>query len=137
MDHFALPHGDLAHAQRQGGLHRNFMDYTTHAETDLLGLGVGAISRIGASHSQNQRELPAWEAAVDADDSPVLRAGPIQHLMCQGHADVAALAPRHGIDFASYFRDELQALAPLCADGLAEHRTGRSRRPRAGARCGA
>jgi len=135
MDHFALPHEDLARAQRQGGLHRNFMGYTTHADTDLLGLGVSAISRIGDSYSQNQRELPAWEAAVDAGDSPVLRglrlsaddalrAELIQQLMCQGRADVAALAQRHGIDFASYFDEELQALAPLCADGLADYRDG-------------
>ncbi len=135
MDHFALPQEDLARAQRQGSLHRNFMGYTTHADTDLLGLGVSAISRIGASYSQNQRDLPAWEAAVDAGDSPVLRglqlsaddalrAELIQQLMCQGRVDAAAVAQRHGIDFASYFREELRALAPLCADGLADYRDG-------------
>ena len=37
MDHFALPEEDLSRAQRAGQLHRNFMGYTTHADTDLLG----------------------------------------------------------------------------------------------------
>ncbi|MFI3487748.1 radical SAM protein, partial [Klebsiella pneumoniae] len=53
MDHFALPEEDLSRAQRAGQLHRNFMGYTTHADTDLLGLGVSAISHIGATYSQN------------------------------------------------------------------------------------
>ena len=66
MDHFALPGDELARAQREGGLHRNFMGYTTHAESDLVGLGVSAISHIGASFSQNPRDLPSWEMAIDA-----------------------------------------------------------------------
>ena len=64
MDHFALPEEDLSRA-RAGQLHRNFMGYTTHADTDLLGLGVSAISHIGATYSQNPRDLPSWEDAVD------------------------------------------------------------------------
>src|SRR5690606_20565222 len=34
MDHFALPDDELALAQQRGNLHRNFMGYTTHADTD-------------------------------------------------------------------------------------------------------
>jgi oxygen-independent coproporphyrinogen-3 oxidase len=95
MDHFALPDEDLARAQRHGDLHRNFMGYTTHADTDLIGIGVSAISRIGDSYSQNPRELPQWEQAIDAGHVPVwrgltldaddqLRAELIQALMCSG-----------------------------------------------------
>ena len=51
MDHFALPDDALALAQARGGLHRNFMGYTTHADSDLVGLGVSAISHIGDSFS--------------------------------------------------------------------------------------
>ena len=58
MDHFALPDDDLSLAQDAGTLHRNFMGYTTHADCDLIGLGVSAISHIGDSFSQNPRELP-------------------------------------------------------------------------------
>ncbi|PKL99956.1 MAG: oxygen-independent coproporphyrinogen III oxidase, partial [Gammaproteobacteria bacterium HGW-Gammaproteobacteria-7] len=73
MDHFALPDDDLSLAQERGGLHRNFMGYTTHADSDLIGLGVSAISHIGDSFSQNFRDLPSWEAAIDAGRLPVWR----------------------------------------------------------------
>lgn len=135
MDHFALPEEDLSRAQRAGQLHRNFMGYTTHADTDLVGLGASAISHIGTTYSQNPRELPAWEAAVDAgrlpvwrglalDPDDVLRAELIGQLMCQGEVDGKALAARHGVDFETYFADGLHALAALQADGLAEYTQG-------------
>ena len=129
MDHFALPDDELAMAQARGGLHRNFMGYTTHADSDLVGLGVSAISHIGDSFSQNPRDLPSWQAALDdgrlpvfrgmhmnADD--VLRADLIQQLMCQAEIPVAALERRHAIDFPDYFADALERLAPLVEDGL-------------------
>src|SRR3546814_2659825 len=73
MDHFALPDDDLAQAQARGGLHRNFMGYTTHADSDLVGLGVSAISHIGDSFSQNPRDLPGWQLAIDEGRLPVFR----------------------------------------------------------------
>jgi oxygen-independent coproporphyrinogen-3 oxidase len=129
LDHFALPDDDLARAQARGGLHRNFMGYTTHADSDLVGLGVSAISHIGDSFSQNPRDLPAWESAIDAgrlpvirgmhlDEDDLLRADLIQRLMCQGEIPVAALERRYEIDFRSYFADALDKLKPMVADGL-------------------
>ena len=129
MDHFALPDDELALAQARGGLHRNFMGYTTHADSDLLGLGVSAISHIGDSFSQNPRDLPSWQAALDEGRLPVfrgmrmneddqLRADLIQQLMCQGEIPVAALERRYAIDFAEYFALALDRLAPLAEDGL-------------------
>lgn len=136
MDHFALPDDDLAQAQQRGGLHRNFMGYTTHADSDLVGLGVSAISHIGSSFSQNPRDLPAWEVAIDSGKLPVfrgmrlseddqLRADLIQSLMCQGEVPVAALERRYGICFEDYFTSELHALQPLAADGLVKIGAGR------------
>lgn len=129
MDHFALPGDELAQAQARGDLHRNFMGYTTHAESDLVGLGVSAISHIGDSFSQNPRDLPGWEAAIDAgrlpvwrgmhlDADDVLRADVIQSLMCHGVIDIAAVEARHEIDFRRYFAADIQRLEPLVADGL-------------------
>jgi oxygen-independent coproporphyrinogen III oxidase len=129
MDHFALPGDDLALAQAAGSLHRNFMGYTTHAECDLIGLGVSAISQIGDSYSQNPRELPGWEIAVDQGQLPVwrglaldfddqLRADVIQQLMCHGRIDTDAVERRHDIVFAEYFADATQRLERLAADGL-------------------
>jgi oxygen-independent coproporphyrinogen-3 oxidase len=130
MDHFALPEDDLAVARDAQSLHRNFMGYTTHAECDLVGLGVSAISHIGDSFSQNPRELPAWEAAVDAGTPPVwrgltlspddrARADVIQQLMCHGSIDMAEIERRHELEFSAYFSDALARLEPLIADGLA------------------
>jgi oxygen-independent coproporphyrinogen-3 oxidase len=129
MDHFALPDDDLALAQARGSLHRNFMGYTTHADTDLVGLGVSAISHIGASFSQNPRDLSTWQAAIDEGHLPVvrgvrlseddqLRGDLIQQLMCQGEIPVSALERRYAITFGDYFRDALVRLRPLIDDGL-------------------
>jgi oxygen-independent coproporphyrinogen-3 oxidase len=129
MDHFALPDDELAQAQARGGLHRNFMGYTTHADSDLIGLGVSAISHIGDSYSQNPRDLPGWQTALDEGRLPVfrgmflsgddqLRADLIQSLMCQGEIPVSALERRYGIAFDRYFADDLERLQPLQADGL-------------------
>ncbi|MBS0462240.1 MAG: oxygen-independent coproporphyrinogen III oxidase [Proteobacteria bacterium] len=131
MDHFALPGDDLALAQERGDLHRNFMGYTTHAESDLIGFGVSAISHVGDTYSQNPRDLPSWDAAIDSGRIPTwrgvrmdaddrLRAEVISQLMCAGRIDVSAIEARHGVDFAAYFAAELERLAALSADGLVE-----------------
>jgi oxygen-independent coproporphyrinogen-3 oxidase len=130
MDHFALPEDDLARAQAAGSLHRNFMGYTTHADTDLIGLGVSAISHIADSFSQNPRDLTGWEIAIDQGRLPVwrgmtlsaddvLRADIIQRLMCQGEIDIGAIEHRYDIEFDTYFADALRELDPLIDDGLA------------------
>ena len=131
MDHFALPDDELAKAQREGSLHRNFMGYTTHAQTDLVGFGVSAISHVGDSFTQNHRDLPGWEAAVDAGQLPiwrglllgdddVLRADLIQQLMCQGEIDTRRIERAYGISFGDYFHDAMAALRPLQDDGLVQ-----------------
>ena len=129
MDHFALPDDELATSQARGGLHRNFMGYTTHADSDLVGLGVSAISHVGDTYSQNPRDLASWQAALDEGRLPVfrgmrlteddqLRADLIQALMCHGAIPIDALERRYAIDFADYFAEALRKLAPLAEDGL-------------------
>jgi oxygen-independent coproporphyrinogen-3 oxidase len=129
MDHFALPGDELMQAQEHGGLHRNFMGYTTHADCDLIGVGASAISHIADSYSQNLRDLKAWKAALEAQRIPVwrglalsfddrVRAAVIGQLMCQGVIDTAAVHQQFGIDFQAYFREELRELHSLAADGL-------------------
>jgi oxygen-independent coproporphyrinogen-3 oxidase len=49
----------------------------------------------------------------------VIRRDVIQQIMCYGVLDYAATAKRNGIDFQRYFANELVALEPLVADGLA------------------
>lgn len=129
MDHFALPMDELARAQAKGSLQRNFMGYTTHAETDLVGLGVSAISRVADGYWQNARDIRDWEHAVDAGRLPLwrgldlsrddlIREDAIQQLMCLGRIDCRQLERRHGIVFSAYFADALVQLQPLQHDGL-------------------
>ena len=131
MDHFARPSDDLAQAQDAGTLQRNFQGYSTHGDCDLIGLGMSSISHVGATFSQNARELPAYYAALDAgrlplvrgltlDDDDFIRADAIQRLMCHGILDIPAFEARHQIDFDEYFADELARLLEIERDGLIE-----------------
>lgn len=73
MDHYALRGDSLAIAAREGKLHRNFQGYTTGGELELLGVGPTAISQFNHLFSQNQRDLKAWSAAIEAGQLPVER----------------------------------------------------------------
>jgi oxygen-independent coproporphyrinogen-3 oxidase len=129
MDHFALPDDELAVAQRAGKLHRNFQGYSTHADCDLVALGVSAIGSVDATYSQNVRELDAYYAALDAGELPIfrgyaltaedrLRRAVITRLMCDFALDFDRVAGRFGIDFRTHFADELADLEEMAADGL-------------------
>jgi oxygen-independent coproporphyrinogen-3 oxidase len=131
MDHFARPDDDLAIAQQQGRLHRNFQGYSTHADTDLVACGVSAISAVGATYSQNVKTLDAYYDALDRNELPVargirlslddlLRRSVIQKLMCQFELSIAAIEQAFPIAFHTYFERELEQLAGLERDGLVE-----------------
>lgn len=129
MDHFARPDDALAIAQREGRLQRNFQGYSTHADCDMLAFGVSAISRVGDVYAQNEKDLDAYYARIDAGELAVLRGmslTPDDHvrraligeLMCGFELNMRAFGARHGLDFKRSFADELQALAPLEEAGL-------------------
>jgi oxygen-independent coproporphyrinogen-3 oxidase len=131
MDHFALPEDDLGRALTNRNLHRNFMGYTTHADCDLIGLGVSSISHVGDSYSQNFRDLTSWEIAVDKGELPtwrgielgeddVIRADVIQQIMCRGEVDLHRVEEKYDLIFEEYFADALAQLVPLQHDGLVE-----------------
>ena len=131
MDHFAKPSDELAVAQREHRLHRNFQGYSTHSDCDLLALGVSSIGQIGATYSQNFRELDDYYAALDRDELPVmrgmelsrddeLRRAIIQYLMCHFELDKAALEREWDIRFDEYFAVELGELAQRVTEGLLE-----------------
>ena len=131
MDHFAKPGDDLAVAQRQGRLHRNFQGYSTHADADLVACGVSSIGAVGATYSQNAKTLEDYYAQIDAGALPLqrgirldmddlLRRAIIQKLMCQFELSVAAIEQAFPIVFADYFAAELADLRALQADGLVQ-----------------
>jgi oxygen-independent coproporphyrinogen-3 oxidase len=129
MDHFAKPGDDLAIAQRQGRLHRNFQGYSTHADTDLVSCGVSAIGAVGATYSQNIKTLDAYYDALDRNELPVargtrlnmddvLRRTVIQKLMCQFELSISAIEQAFPVVFRQYFAAELAQLAALGDDGM-------------------
>ncbi len=129
MDHFAKPDDELALAQANGQLHRNFQGYTTHSDCDLVAMGVSAISQIGDVYYQNEHDLNAYSDAVarqhhairrgvclNADDH--LRRAVITRLICHFELDIPSIERQFGIDFQRYFAAELEELSGLAGDGL-------------------
>ena len=131
MDHFAKPDDELAVAQLQGRLHRNFQGYSTHADTDLLAFGVSAIGKVGPCYSQNYRTLDEYYDHLDRDELPVmrgleltaddlLRRSVIQALMCHFELSIESIEIAHLIDFRKYFAAELSELDEMVEAGMVE-----------------
>jgi oxygen-independent coproporphyrinogen-3 oxidase len=131
MDHFARPTDELALAQQDRTLHRNFQGYTTKAGAALYGMGVSAISGIDAAYAQNYRDLASYEPAVERrglatmrgyrltrDDE--IRRSVISRLLCHTVIPKADVAAEFGIEFDSYFAEEMQRLKEYVADGLVQ-----------------
>lgn len=129
MDHFALPDDELAVAQREGILHRNFQGYTTQGDCDLLGMGVSAISMIGDCYAQNQKELKKYYQQVDEqrhalwkgvmlDADDLLRREVIKSLICNFALDKRTIEREFNVDFDSYFAEDLGLLKCFIDDEL-------------------
>ena len=131
MDHFAKPEDELAVAQRQGRLHRNFQGYSTHSDCDLVALGVSAIGKVGPTYSQNYRELKEYYGALDKDELPIMRGmelndddlvrrAIIQALMCHFELSKESFNTTYRIDFDQYFATEMEELREYVREGLLE-----------------
>jgi len=129
MDHFAKPDDELFRAIDKGELHRNFQGYTTRGGVDLLGIGLTSIGEGEDYYAQNYKDLPEYEAAVDAGKLPFwrgvelneddrIRKAVIMDLMSNFRLDIEKIEKRFGIDFKSYFADALEALRPMAEEGL-------------------
>jgi oxygen-independent coproporphyrinogen-3 oxidase len=129
MDHFAKPDDELAVAQREGHLYRNFQGYSTHSDCDLVGLGITSIGRVGDAYIQNVKELDEYDRlisqnklpvfkGVELDDDDKLRRAVITQLICHFYLAFASIEQQFGINFANYFASELKALSPMQTDGL-------------------
>ncbi len=129
MDHFALPDDDLAVAQEEGTLHRNFQGYTTHSHCELIGMGVSAISQVGDTYVQNTTDEKQYYAFIDDNRFPTarglqmttddkVRQAVITTLICHFELEFAAIEQRFNIHFRDYFHQELSRLAVMIDDGL-------------------
>ena len=129
MDHFALPDDELAIAQEEGTLQRNFQGYTTHGYCDLIGLGVSSISQIGDFYCQNTSDIAAYQNSLDTnqlatrrglhcDNDDRIRRAVIQQLICHFRLDFADIEERFNIDFLGYFKEVWPELERFAGDGL-------------------
>ena len=129
MDHFALPDDELAIAQEESTLQRNFQGYTTHGHCDLVGLGVSAISQIGELYCQNNSDLAHYQNTLasaqlatsrgllcNQDDR--IRREVIQQVICNLHLPFAQIEQAFNIDFRGYFSSQWPALEKMAANGL-------------------
>jgi len=129
MDHFAKPDDELAVAQREGKLYRNFQGYSTHAECDLIAMGITAIGKVGNTFSQNVKTLDQYYEIIDGGHLPIyrglalseddlLRQKVISELICHFDLHIPSIEKAYGIVFADYFATELKELEAMQADEL-------------------
>lgn len=129
MDHFAKPDDELAVAQRERTLHRNFQGYTTKAGAELFGFGATSISMLYDVYAQNYKKIRDYYQAIDAGHIPVargvllneddiIRRDVIMKLMCHFRLVKEEIEKAHNIDFDEYFKAEIQELKQLEDDGL-------------------
>lgn len=129
MDHFAKPDDELAVAQREGKLYRNFQGYSTHSDCDLVGLGITSIGRVGDAYIQNVKELDEYHdrieqgklpvfRGVELDDDDKLRRAVITQLICHFDLTFSKIEKEFNIRFANYFGPELKNLEIMQTDGL-------------------
>ena len=129
MDHFARPDNELAVAQREGRLHRNFQGYSSHAQSDLLGFGISAIGQLATTYSQNVKTLDEYYERLGRGVLPIARGieltaddlarrAVIQSLMCHFELPLQSFETAYSIDFEEYFCQELTELQPFVDAGL-------------------
>ncbi len=121
MDHFAKPDDELFGAIAKGELHRNFQGYTTKGGANLIGIGLTSIGEGSRYYAQNTKDMKAYKAAIDEgrlpfekgvelNDDDYLRKAVIMELMANFSIDIRRVEREHGIDFAEYFADAIDAL---------------------------
>lgn len=134
MDHFALPDDPLSIAQANNCLQRNFQGYTTHKDTDLVGLGVSAISKLDTAYAQNETSLAKYNEMVSDKYIPIakglaltgddrVRAEVIQQIMCRNSIDLShSISPfmdqNSRLTLLDYFKPEMEKLCGFIDDGL-------------------
>jgi len=129
MDHFAREDDELAVAQRQKTLQRNFQGYSTRGGTDIVAFGMSSISQMPGTYWQNAKTLPEYYAALDEGRLPIVRGlqltdedrvrrHVIMRLMCDLSLDYDAMSRTLDLPFTEHLADALESMSDLEADGL-------------------
>jgi oxygen-independent coproporphyrinogen-3 oxidase len=128
-EHFTVARSDLDIARRSGRLEHDFHGYTAMPAADVIGVGLGAISRVGVAYARNTVQLSNYQAALARGEFPVFsglvldqdslaRRAVIHDLVCEGRLDFDRIAALQRLDFRAYFAEELQSLAVMARFGL-------------------
>jgi len=136
MDHFARPDDELARAKHDGRLRRNFQGYAVIPGDDVLGIGISAIGDVRGAYVQNEKKLSTYETRITAGQLPVMRGVArtaddevrrtvIHELMCNFRVDTKSVSRQFGLDFETYFADDLALLAASEREGLVKIGDGR------------
>jgi oxygen-independent coproporphyrinogen-3 oxidase len=129
MDHFAKPNDELAIAQKNKMLYRNFQGYSTHANADLYAFGISSISQFENIYSQNYKNIKQYYEFLNEGRLPVyvgyklteddvIRREVIMKLMCQMELDISYIEKKYNIIFDEYFAESIEKLKILIDDGL-------------------
>ncbi len=130
LDHFALESDELARAQREGYLTRNFQGYTVRPAADTVAFGMSSISDIGGAYAQNSHKLKEWgdrvaagmlpvERGVSVSPDDVLRRFVINRVMCLLRLDLREVAERFGPEARRAIEASLaRGVEELAQDGL-------------------
>lgn len=129
MDHFAKQTDELAIAQKNHTLYRNFQGYSTKAGCDMYGFGMSAIGQFRDSYQQNCKTVREYFDTLNANRLPThlgytmttddhIRKDVIMKLMCDMELNKCEIEEAHALSFDDYFRDSLPKLAQFVADGL-------------------
>ncbi|MBX7172002.1 MAG: oxygen-independent coproporphyrinogen III oxidase [Pyrinomonadaceae bacterium] len=135
MDHFAKPTDELAVAQKNGTLYRNFQGYSTKAGCDVYAFGLSAISQFQNIYAQNLKHLKDYYKRVDSGDAATnvgyrmtaddhIRKETIMQLMCNLEIDKRDIEAKFGINFEDYFASDIPKLNVFVEDGLLENNAG-------------
>lgn len=136
MDHFARPDDELAIAQKEKALHRNFQGYSTKAGADLYAFGLSAISHFGDVYAQNAKTLTEYYDGVERKRFPIvvgykmthddqLRKFVIMRLMCDLEVDKAEVEDFFDISFDEYFDSSLDQLFDFIRLGMVRNTLGK------------
>ncbi len=130
LDHFALESDELAKAQKDGSLYRNFQGYTIRPAPDTVAFGMSSISDIGGAYAQNAHKLKEWgdqvaagqvpvERGVAMTDDDVMRRFVINRVMCLLRLDLLEVEEKFGAAARKAIEENLRAgVKELEDDGL-------------------
>ena len=129
MDHLARESDELVKALQEGSLQRNFQGYSTHAELDMIALGMSGISQSGRLYYQNDKNLDDYYQLLNEGELPIkkayeltdedkIRKKIIMQIMCKGEVNYPEFYTETGVNIPEKYSSELNQLAGFEADGL-------------------